>query len=944
MKQFFLVKDESAASIYIDKNSVDAKGLFLMAETFAEDVKTVTGVSPKVVSEEKEGPMIVVGAVGACDVIDRMAEEGKLDISDVVGKREVFKIAFVEDKLIVTGSERIAPLFGLFEISAEMGVSPWIYWADVIPKKRKEITFDESICRTSKEPSVKYRGFFMNDEWPCLGNYVMNTFGDFNAEFYRKVFELLLRLKGNYFWPAMWSASFPLDGGNGNPLGNMELSDALGITACFSHHEPMTRASEEWDKVKSERNGEGYGADWNYNTNSDGLYKYWSDGLERDKHLKNMIVIGMRGERDSFMLGPDSTIQENVDLLEKIITDQKQIIKDKHCEDMPQMLALYKEVEDYYYGSKDSKGLCELDLLDDVILMLADDNFGNVRRLPTKENRNRKAGWGLYYHFDYHGAPISYEWVSSMPLQKTWEQVSMAYDYGIRDLWIVNVGDLRPQELPLSYFMSLAYDFETWGTDHINQTEKFLQQWVEQQFGASVSDEKVKADIADVLFGYARMHGNRKPEATFPETYHVTHFNEAKRKLKEFDALAKKAENIKSVIPETAMDAFYSLVYFPAVAGANLQKANIYAALNQWYAENGAKAAVEYKEKVNQCIEIDKEMTDYYHNVMANGKWNGMMLSKHFCFEDWNDEGSHYPITVDVSVPSGRRMLVHVENQDIMLSEATTSLPEFVNVTDSSYTVEIVNGATEEFDYTASTDVDWVVLSKTSGHVNSADTINVRVDFTKIHKDSHAVITIKGADAEVTVLVSAKVVDTSTLPENTFIGTDGIISMEAEHFAKAESFGIYEWKKIDNYGKTLSSMKVYPTTENFDRIGEAPKLTYRVWIDEEAEYTLQTIVAPTNSLEDGRKMRFAISVDNGEWNEVDTLGDNYFIGAGFGGTPWGDGVLNNCHTAEISIKLQKGVHELTLCAVDAGLVLQKLVLYKDELAESYFGPIESGRV
>lgn len=938
MSRFVLVENRTAAGLYLDKKSADYKGLSIIAETFIQDVKEVTDCDMTLSEAVCDGCMIA-GSIGNCDAIDAMIADGILDVTDIKGKYEVFKIAIVDGKLVIVGSEKIAVIYGLFHLSEKMGVSPWIYWGDVKPKKQAEVIF-ENVEFTSKVPSVKYRGFFMNDEWPCLGNFVMNTFGDFNAKFYRKVFELLLRLKGNYFWPAMWSASFPLDGGDGNPLGNMELADALGLTTCFSHHEPMTRASEEWDKVKSEKNGEGYGAEWNYYTNGEGLYKYWEDGLERDKHLRNMITIGMRGERDTSMLGDNSPVKDNVELLKKIISDQQKIIKEKGCEDMPQMLALYKEVEGYYYGSEDAEGLCKWDALEPVTLLLSDDNFGNVRTLPTKEVRDREAGWGLYYHFDYHGGPVSYEWVSSMPLQKTWEQVTMAYDYGIRDLWVVNVGDLRPQEIPLSYYMELAYDFEAWGTDKPNRVEEYLKLWVEQQFGAYVEDEKVKADIAAIIDAYTRMHGNRKPEVTYPDTYHVTNYNEAGRKLKEFEAIIARADAVKAVMPKEAMDAYYGMIYFPAVAGANLQIANIYAAYNQFYAKAGAMAtAKNYKELVEKCIATDTEMTDYYHKTMADGKWNGMMLSAHFCFESWNDEGWHYPETVDCEVPAQAKMFVHAWGDSEARSEGSAVLPEFTSIRKERYTITLSNAGAAAYDFTAEAD-DFIELSVTSGTVDKTSVIDVTVNWDKVTDKKDGVIVVKGTDSEVKVAVHAVKINTADIPANTFIMTEKVASMEAEHFCESKSYDEFAWKTLDNYGKTLSSMKVYPTTTNFDEIGKAPSLTYRVLVDEDGDYTLRGITAPTNNLEDGRRMRYAVSIDGGEPIVADTLPESFFVGAG-GGASWGNGVLNNCHTAESKHHLSAGQHEITIYGVDAGLVLQKLVLYRGTLAESFFGPEES---
>ena len=407
---FELVKGTQAASLYIAKEADDFAGLSHVAEKIQKDIELVTGVAPKICDAMPEGYSIIPGTIGKNPVIDEMIANGKLNVSQLDGKRESYALCLVDgDKLVIAGTETVATLHGMYHISEKIGVSPWVYWGDAIPRKQAEIVWDESIEFTSKEPSVKFRGFFMNDEWPSLGNFVMNTFGDFNVKFYDRVFDLLLRLKGNYFWPAMWSASLCLDGSKEDPLANVKLATDLGITIGNSHHEPLMRSSEEWDKVKTDTNNVGYGKDWNYYTNGEGLYRYWEDGVERNKDFKHMITIGMRGERDTTMLPEGSSIQENVELLRKIIADQLEIIKAKGCDDMPKMLALYKEVEDYYYGGDGVEGLKDWAALDDTILLLSDDNFGNVRTLPTKENRDRKAGFGLYYHFDYHGSPVSYE-------------------------------------------------------------------------------------------------------------------------------------------------------------------------------------------------------------------------------------------------------------------------------------------------------------------------------------------------------------------------------------------------------------------------------------------------------------------------------------------------------------------------------------------------------
>lgn len=941
---FELVKEKKAAGIYIDAKATDYRGLCHVAEKLQEDIFLVTGVKPTLDTEWTNDFQIVAGTLGANPTVDDMIAAGKLDVSQIQGKRECYAIYLVDNKLVVVGTETVATLHGMYHISEKIGVSPWVYWADTVPAKRESIVFGEEIVFSSKEPSVKFRGFFMNDEWPSLGGFAFNTFGDFNVKFYDKVFDLLLRLKGNYFWPAMWSASLALDGSPEDPLANIKLATDLGITIGNSHHEPLMRSSEEWDKVKMDENNVGYGKDWNYYTNGEGLYRYWEDGVERNKDFKHMITIGMRGERDTTMLPEGSTIQENVELLRQIISDQLKIIKEKGCDDMPKMLALYKEVEEYYYGGDGVKGLKDWDALEDTILLLSDDNFANVRTLPTKENRNRKAGWGLYYHFDYHGSPVSYEWVNSTPLPKVWEQLTMAYEYGIRDLWIVNVGDIRPQELPLSYYMALAYDYESMGIDHPNETDHFIAKWVEQQFGGLVEDEDVKKDMAFLLKTYTRMHGNRRPEVVYPDTYHVTHYDENTRMIALCHQIKALADDVDGKIPPEAKDSYFGLIYYPAVAGANVQLMNLYAAKNQFYAKYGVAAANDYAKRVKQCIAYDERLTDYYHKEMSGGKWDRMMSSAHIGFTHWNDEDWQYPATLEITPAGEDKLLVLVADADAFVESGLVYLPEFTNVGKECYRIRVANGADRKLEAVVAVDSEAVCIEEIPSSVCSVTNYMVSVDWSKIKEDTNAVITIQAADSEVKVALKAIVVEESSLKPMTFVERDGVIAIEAEHYALSTAKDEYEWKKLEEYGKTLSSLKVYPLDCNFDTIGDAPSLTYRIFIREGGEYTLRVITAPNNNLEDGRNMRYAVAADDKEPVAVKTIPDEHYnIGAGHHyKRDWGEGVLNNCHYGESEMTLEPGMHTITLYGVEAGLLLQKLVLYKDNLPESYFAPSESG--
>ncbi len=384
---------------------------------------------------------------------------------------------------------------------------------------------------------------------------------------YDHVFEYLLRLKGNYLWPAMWTSSFLLDGPG---LASMELADEYGIYIGMSHHEPCMRSGEEFTLVKGEDSP--YGTDWSYVTNQEGILRFWEDGLKRSRGHHVFPTIGMRGERDSKMLGEDSQISENVRLLKEIIKKQRQMIAEHlqtGTEPVPQLFAVYKEVEDYYFGDA-SGGLRGFEELSDVTLLLCEDNFGHMRALPEEAERGHKGGFGMYYHLDYHGDPVSYEWYPSVTPSKIWEQMTEAYEYGIRELWIVNVGDLKFQEYPLGYFMNLAYDFETWGSSAPNQTKQYEKQWLEQVFGAYASAQELE-QAGRVLDGFLKINSLRRPESLHAEIYHPAHYDESRRMMQLCNAIEQENEKLRAAFRERGMEqAYESMIYFPAAASVNL--------------------------------------------------------------------------------------------------------------------------------------------------------------------------------------------------------------------------------------------------------------------------------------------------------------------------------------------------------------------------------------
>ena len=477
-------------------------GVIRVTEKVAHDVELVSGKKPQILVEKEipetlessgEDWTIIAATKGKSSFLKKLEEAGSAELKELEQKRECYAWIFPEIKnrtksnlLVIAGSDKRGTIYGLFHLSEMLGVSPFVDWCGLMPPKQEKIELREDMACISKEPSVRYRGFFINDEWPAFGNWCNHNFGGFNAKAYDHVFELLLRLKGNYLWPAMWSARFADDGPD---LLNAELADEYGIIMGMSHHEPCLRQGEEYKYLRGKNSV--YGDAWNFRTNREGITKFWEDGLKRSGKFENVITVGMRGEADTAIMGKNATLEDNIQLLRDVLKTQKKLIQERVNPDLtkvPRMIALYKEVEEFFYGNEKTKGLMGAEELEDVILMLCDDNYGNLRTLPTEEMRKHAGGYGMYYHLDYHGWPVSYEWINSSYLPKIWEQMSMAYDFGVRELWMVNVGDIATQEFPLSFFLDMAYDFDRWGSRALNCTQEYTRKWVRQQFG-SVEEE-----------------------------------------------------------------------------------------------------------------------------------------------------------------------------------------------------------------------------------------------------------------------------------------------------------------------------------------------------------------------------------------------------------------------------------------------------------------------
>lgn len=608
-----LLNANNRVEIYMDTN--DCKGVSYAAHALLKDIKSVSGATATLTSDagflkkaDTVRPAIIVGTIGHSAAIDQLVKQKRINGNLLKGKREKFIITLIDGQLVIAGSDRRGTIYGIYELSQQMGVSPWYDWADV-PVEHHDSIFVNKGIYTDGEPAVRYRGIFLNDEAPCLTSWVKNTYGtDYgDHRFYQRVFELVLRLRGNMMWPAMWGWAFYADDAE-----NEKTADEMGVVMSTSHHEPMARNHQEYA-----RNRKGWGP-WNYQKNKANLQKFFREGIERMKGTEQIVTIGMRGDGDEAM-----SAEADTKLMTNIINDQRKIIADvtgRKASETPQVWALYKEVLDYY-----DKGM---KVPDDVTLLLCDDNWGNVRRVPNAKERKHKGGWGLYYHVDYVGAPRNSKMLNVTPVQNPWEQLTLAYENGIDRLWILNVGDLKPMEYPISQFMDMAWNPRKYD---VNNITRHTRAWCAQQFGESQADE-----AARILNLICKYNGRCTPEMLDKNTYSLEN-GEWQEVVNQYLQLEADALRQYNSLPASYHDAYRQIILFPIEMMSNLHQMYFAQAQNHALYKQGNPKANIWADECERFFKRDSLICDYYNHKMAAGKWNGMMTQKHIGYTSWHD-------------------------------------------------------------------------------------------------------------------------------------------------------------------------------------------------------------------------------------------------------------------------------------------------------------------
>ncbi|MBN2197104.1 MAG: glycosyl hydrolase 115 family protein [Polyangiaceae bacterium] len=977
---FPLVADGRAAPIFV--SDTDFPGVLRATRNLPEDVAAVTHIVPAFSASGPTGvgEVVVVGTLGRAPFLDSLVATKKLDVSSIVGRWETHLITVVDGPsagikraLVIAGSDQRGTIYGVYDLCRQIGVSPWHFWDDV-PAARHEELFVKPGRYSQGEPRVKYRGFFVNDENPALDRWARARFGPapnakhphgFNHQLYAEIYEVLLRLRGNYLWPATWGRSLFDDDPENQPL-----AAEYGIVMGTSHEAPMMRGQDEWNRYGPPTGPYGGTGDFSFVRNQAAIEQYWADGLRRMNGYESLITVGMRGNGDTGMEDAAGT-----ELMGRIVTKQRELIRQtlgKDPTDVPQVWTLYKEVQDYWTAGMRAP--------DDVTIIWCDDNWGNLRGLPDQRDPMRGGGYGIYYHFDYVGGGRNYKWVDTTLLPNLWEQLHLTHSYGVDRVWMTNVGDLKNEEHPLEFFLDYAWDPARWPLERLSDWEA---QWAAKTFGTSPA----KA-IAAVLREYGRLQSRRKPELlnrrisldprfdltrqseldravvyTDDSPFSLTDYREAERVVSEWRALARAAEAIRPQLPSRYADAFYELVYYQVVATANVYELRLAQFQNRLYARQGRAGANARADLAEARFEQDRAMSAYYDTELAGGKWAHWQTQPKLGYggpypdSDWqqpqrnNDaiEDFIWPELVRVRVPPRAELAVAIDgSEELWLpGSATAPLPEFSPFqTQPAQFVEIVNRGQQPFSYQVKPGVPWLSASSTSGTVQAQTRVELSVvDWARVPRGRTEVpVVVQGPGAaRITVRAIVTNPEVDRLGLAGFVEANGVVSMEAEHYARSIAKGDVFWKLIPDIGRTAGGLTPFPVTAPRQTPGsDGPRLEYDINTFTTGPVTVWAFLSPRNNVIPSDGLKYAVSLDDEPPQIVNST-------AALNAIPmnrsWERNTSDNIARLSTTHRLdQPGRHVLRFWMVDPTLIVQKLVVDLGGLRPSYLGPPESFRV
>ncbi|KAF2873902.1 hypothetical protein BDV95DRAFT_593196 [Massariosphaeria phaeospora] len=980
--------DIVGATIIVDAN--DFASVHIAVTSLATDFEQITGTKPHVrnvtsnstspgnVSLANGSTAILVGSLES-SLIRELSARGVIDVSDLEGKWEMFKTSIatrplpgVEEALVIVGSDKRGSVFGVHTLAEQSGQSPYHWFADV-PTKKHSAIYALTKSTTHGPPTVKYRGLFINDEEPALTTWWANQHNastyPLDTEFYTHVFDLLLRLKANYIWPAMWASWTPPPGNiffTDDP-GNMQLANDYGIVVSTSHHEPMQRATNEWNATET--------GPWDWTINKDNVTKFMEEGIRRMGQNESYATLGMRGPSDSAIAGPNA-----IEILREVFEVEREIFKKVLADQkVNQVWTIYKEVATYYAAG--------LNPPDDVTIIMPDDNQGQVQRLPTGNESAREGGVGVYFHFEYFGSPRSYKWSNSNNLPKVLKELSHAYWREADRIWVINVGDIKPMEVPLGFAMDLAWNVSQFDFDMI---PNYLHLYAEREFGPDHAEE-----VASLLMEFSNLIGMRRFEMVHPGTYSVLNYHEAERVSARWRILADRTKALYDNIAEDYKPAYYQLLFYPIVSGATSYAVNIGTAFNHQHAMERRNSANALAHEVLATFDYDYDLVEDF-DALLGGKWANIMsqskldavveqprnwanpsrdiatnlsfvqLRQNMQFSLGNlgiyAEGSTGPInqgrwaeSIDASMPT--------ENYPAMLPVMDPYGPA-VRTVDlymrGDYRIPI-QWQLEEIP------VDWLTITPTSGNLSQEQydqRLNVAIDWDKVpegfNETVNVGVTSQPAPYPYFDLIRIPVqnhkvpTDFKGFPE-----TAGYISMEGPHFQRSRPPTV---NSTSSSGRSQNSTVAFTHIPYLGTRSDSGSLALRPYLSSRASLTASTsayveydiyLFNATSYLnatiyinacldtDPNLLMKFSLTLDEAQQNLTRVLGDPK--NAGDVPPEWMTEVPNQVWTKKVSFgAVEAGKHRVRWAANSPEVYLEKIVLdTRGGVRDSYLGPPET---
>lgn len=932
-KEFEIFNKEEKPIIIYD--SIDYQSVAIVSGLLAKDFELLTGDLPKVTRSSPKAKVkhaIIIGSLDKSNWIKNLIKSGKITTSKIEGRWETYIIKTVnnpypniENAIVICGSDMRGTSYGVFDLSERLGVSPWNWWADVIPQKREIITIG-NIDYTSKSPSVKYRGIFLNDEDWGLQPWAAKTFepetGDIGPKTYAKIFELLLRLKANMIWPAMHPSTkafyyYPE---------NKFVAKSYGIVVGTSHAEPMFRNNvDEWDHHQR--------GDFNYFTNKQNVLKYWEERVKEVRKYDGIYTIGMRGISDSEIVGA-SDMQDRVAVMEEIIEDQRGLLAkyiDSNVTNVPQVMIPYKEVLEIYDNG--------LQVPEDVMIAWPDDNHGYIRRVSNGEEQTRTGGAGVYYHASYWGSPHDYLWLSSTHPALIREEMVKAYMFDARNIWVLNVGDIKPLEYNMELFLDMAYDIDKFKES--SYSKKHLRIWASEQFGEIFSNE-----IASIIWEYYVLAFQRRPEfmgwsAVEPQTEisssaynHFDHNDEAQKRLDRYIALQKKTSELELKIPSELQDAFFQLVKYP-VFGATFMNQKILSLEKAYlYAKQGRASANDFAAMSKQAYDSIIRLTDYYNKEMAKGKWNHMMVMNPRSLAVFDEL-----LIPQWDIPDNEGYDVAPEGYEVLIADFwgnnEGSIPDFPRGTKTKHFIDIFLTGQQSILWEAFSKDAWVKIDKHKGILTNnfghkQHRIWVSIDWNKApSKGCTSSILFKTNNKSAIVFLS---ILGDHQPAKGFKEENGYLSIYAENFT-SKTDGNASWEMIEGLGYTgtsmMSALHINIDLNDSEAIVKNPSLFYDFYTTSSGEIVLNIHCIPTHPVTNKHRLRFAVVLDKKEPEIID-------ISTHGRSKCWKENVIRNNAIATVKSTIDTpGKHTLKIYAIDPGVLIDRMTIDFGGLKKAY---------